>query len=137
VHFEWLPWLDQEAFDALLWSCDFNLVRGEDSFVRAQWAGRPFAWDIYPQDDGAHLVKRAAFLELYQQGLAAPAGAALDALWCAWVQREPGSLADAWAGLLPQLPALRAHAERWCAQQSLRPDLASALLAHAAQSAAH
>ena len=49
-----LPMGDQAAYDRLLWSCDLNLVRGEDSFIRAQWAARPFLWHIYPQDEQAH-----------------------------------------------------------------------------------
>jgi uncharacterized repeat protein (TIGR03837 family) len=57
-----LPTLTQVEFDALLRSCDVNLVRGEDSLVRALWAGRPFVWNIYPQDDGAHIDKLQAFL---------------------------------------------------------------------------
>mgnify|MGYP002384307526 CR=1 FL=1 len=61
-----LPWLTQPRYDRLLAACDFNLVRGEDSLVRAIWAGRPFAWQIYPQDDGAHAVKLAAFLDQLQ-----------------------------------------------------------------------
>ena len=59
----WLPLLAQDDFDHLLWSCDLNFVRGEDSLVRALWAGRPFVWQLYPQDDGAHLAKLAAFLD--------------------------------------------------------------------------
>lgn len=58
-----LPLMPQPAFDALLWCCDFNFVRGEDSLVRAIWAGRPFAWQIYPQDDDAHHVKLETFLD--------------------------------------------------------------------------
>ena len=58
-----LGWLTQTGYDRLLAACDFNLVRGEDSLVRAIWAGRPFAWQIYPQDDDAHWVKLDAFLD--------------------------------------------------------------------------
>jgi uncharacterized repeat protein (TIGR03837 family) len=57
-----LPYLSQTDFDHLLWSCDLNMVRGEDSLVRALWAGKPFVWHIYPQDDNAHHVKLEAFL---------------------------------------------------------------------------
>jgi hypothetical protein len=60
-----LPWLTQDDYDHLLWSCTLNLVRGEDSAVRAQWAGRPFLWQLYPQDDGAHLAKLDAFLDRF------------------------------------------------------------------------
>jgi uncharacterized repeat protein (TIGR03837 family) len=56
-----LPYLSQTDFDHLLWACDFNCVRGEDSLVRALWAGQPFGWHIYPQDDNAHHDKLLAF----------------------------------------------------------------------------
>ena len=58
-----LPFLTQTDFDHLLWACDLNHVRGEDSFVRAVWAGQPFVWQIYPQDDGAHHAKLLAMLD--------------------------------------------------------------------------
>jgi len=73
-----LPWLSQHDYDRLLWSCDLNFVRGEDSFVRAQWAGAPFVWQIYPQHDGVHAGKLAAFLDRF--GAAAP----MRNLWKAW-----------------------------------------------------
>ena len=60
-----LPFIPQEDYDYLLSICDMNLVRGEDSFVRAQWAGKPFIWDIYPQSDLAHEIKLEAFLDRY------------------------------------------------------------------------
>jgi uncharacterized repeat protein (TIGR03837 family) len=55
--------LTQKDFDHLLWACDLNFVRGEDSLVRAIWAGKPFIWHIYPQHDDAHAHKLAAFLD--------------------------------------------------------------------------
>ena len=63
---DFLPALTQLDVDHLLWSCDLNFVRGEDSLVRALWAGRPFIWQIYPQDDGAHQAKLLAFLDALQ-----------------------------------------------------------------------
>jgi len=57
-----LPSLSQVDFDHLLWSCDLNIVRGEDSAVRALWAGRPHIWHIYPQEDGVHADKLHAFM---------------------------------------------------------------------------
>ena len=61
-----MPALDQRDFDHLLWASDCNLVRGEDSLVRAIWAGKPFVWQIYPQDDDAHHAKLEAFLDMAQ-----------------------------------------------------------------------
>ena len=62
-----IPFIPQDDYDWLLSQCDLNIVRGEDSFVRAQLAGRPFIWHIYPQKDGAHEQKLAAFLARYLQ----------------------------------------------------------------------
>ncbi len=62
----YLPALTQVDYDPLLWACDLNFVRGEDSLVRALWAARPFIWHIYPQDDGAHAAKLEAFLDWLQ-----------------------------------------------------------------------
>lgn len=63
---QFLPLLEQRDFDHLLWSCDLNFVRGEDSLVRAIWAGRPLIWQLYPQDDLAHHDKLEAFLRVQQ-----------------------------------------------------------------------
>lgn len=66
LHIHFLPSLTQRDFDHLLWASDMNFVRGEDSLVRALWAGKPFAWHIYPQDDGVHHAKLDAFLDWMQ-----------------------------------------------------------------------
>ena len=60
----YLPLMSQTDFDHLLWASDINFVRGEDSIVRAIWAGKPFVWQIYPQDDGAHGPKLEAFMDM-------------------------------------------------------------------------
>jgi uncharacterized repeat protein (TIGR03837 family) len=120
-----LPFLRQDDYDRLLWSCDLNCVRGEDSFVRAQWAARPLLWQIYPQQDEAHWAKLEAFLDLYQAALPAAEGAALTAVWHAWNGR--GDLRAAWRALQPLLPGLRIAAQHWAEQQGARANLAAAL----------
>ena len=62
----YLPQLTQTDYDHLLWRCDLNFVRGEDSLVRAIWAEKPFIWQIYPQHDGVHLAKLGAFLAMME-----------------------------------------------------------------------
>lgn len=57
-----LPFIAQDQFDALLDYADLNIVRGEDSFVRAIWAQKPFIWQPYRQDDNYHLQKLQAWL---------------------------------------------------------------------------
>ncbi|MDR6714651.1 putative repeat protein (TIGR03837 family) [Pseudomonas hunanensis] len=121
-----VPFVSQEDYDRLLWCCDFNAVRGEDSFVRAQWAAVPMLWHIYVQEENAHWEKLDAFLALYRQGLSAPAAAALSELWQAWnMDRDMG---QAWRALQPHWAELRQHARDWAAGQAARPDLATALV---------
>src|SRR3546814_11482259 len=77
-HVHEMPFVEQNSFDRLLWSSDLNCVRGEDSLVRALWAGKPLLWQIYPQDDDAHLVKLDAWLAL------SPFGPEIKHLMTAW-----------------------------------------------------
>lgn len=118
-----LPLLSQRDFDHLLWSCDFNFVRGEDSLVRALLAGAPFAWQIYPQHDDAHHAKLHAFL--------------------GWL-RPPAGWRDlflAWNGLsnapLPRLDlgSWRATAKKACDEAQALPELVAGLLRFAAERA--
>ena len=110
-----LPFLPQPRYDELLWCCDVNFVRGEDSFVRAQWAERPFVWQIYPQGEGAHRLKLDAFLDLYTNGLESAAAAALRAFWNCWnhIDAAPVNVAEAWRGFRSHARALEAHAALW------------------------
>lgn len=121
-----LPFVRQEYYDLLLWSCDFNAVRGEDSFVRAQWAGRPLLWHIYEQDDDAHWLKLEAFLELYLKGLSPAAGEALGGVWRAWNSGK--EMGRCWSELQLHWPEVNEHAERWCLEQASQADLAAALV---------
>ena len=92
----YLPLLSQHDFDHLLWACDLNFVRGEDSLVRALWAGRPFVWQIYPQHDDAHHAKLRALLD--------------------WLQAPPSlrQFHEAWNGIAPPLPAVEPGAWGGC-----------------------
>jgi len=124
-----LPFLSQPAYDRLLWACDLNFVRGEDSFVRAQWAARPLIWNIYPQLDAVHQEKLEAFLALYCR--AAPETLALAELWRAWngLSAElSNQLAAAWPAFAASLPALSRHARRWAEGLARQTDLAAQLV---------
>jgi uncharacterized repeat protein (TIGR03837 family) len=127
---QFLPHVPQTRFDELLWAADLNLVRGEDSLVRALWAGRPFIWQIYPQHDGAHAAKLAAFLDLYLQGAVADTAAGLRALHEQWNGLAP---ADAGRPIPPGGPAWpgtawQAHASAASRRLANATDLVSELL---------
>ncbi len=116
-----LPALTQVDFDYLLWSCDLNFVRGEDSLVRALWAGRPFVWHIYPQTEGAHAHKLQAFNEVFLQQALAPLSAQVQALSFRWNGLEPGPLE-----LLP-LASWQAHCTQWRTTLGAQDDLVTQL----------
>jgi uncharacterized repeat protein (TIGR03837 family) len=123
-----LPFVSQDEYDKLLWACDFNFVRGEDSCVRAQWAGKPFVWQVYPQHDGVHIHKMRALLELYSQGLGVVSADPLHNLWEIWnrggAASIPGefsvrdqalssSAALVWTEILSHQLTLDQHAKNW------------------------
>ena len=121
------PFLDQDDYDLLLWACDLNLVRGEDSFVRAQWAARPFLWHIYPQKDSAHWPKLQAFLGLYCADLPGDVAAALRMLWESWNEGDAARSEAAWAQFWGHRIALQAHAFHWAGRIAKPGDLAKNL----------
>jgi len=114
LHVRVLPFVEQQRYDLLLWACDVNFVRGEDSFVRAQWAGKPFVWQIYPQHDRVHLKKLEAFLILYGKQLGQPASLAVQDLWLAW-NMESGA-EKAWPPFAAELNGLNRYAQDWTRQ---------------------
>jgi len=113
-----LPFLPQTDYDALLGRCHLNFVRGEDSFVRAQWAERPFVWQAYPQAEDAHLAKLDAFLGLYADD------AATRVFFRAW----NGAGALDWPSFAERLPALAARAPEWARRIAAHGDLAANLV---------
>ena len=112
----------QTNFDHLLWASDINFVRGEDSLIRAIWAGKPFIWQIYPQDDDAHRAKLEAFLDM----LAAPPG--LRAFHRVW-----NGLADEALPPLTNMPAWQASAGHAQARLAEHGDLTAGLIQYAAK----
>lgn len=120
-----LSFMRQEAYDDLLAACDLNFVRGEDSLVRAIWAGKPFVWHIYPQDDDAHRIKLDAFLDRYCAGLSAPAAAALRSFWHGWNAEKttPGQ----WSAFAAHLPEIAANTRNFRDRLAQLPDLAKTL----------
>ena len=122
-----LPALTQRDYDHLLWTSDLNFVRGEDSFVRAQWAGKPFVWQIYPQHDAAHIAKLDAFLARFLAGAEAVLATDVHRFWYAWNTPDDD---------LPVLPAA-ADWQRLCAawRGGLldQPDLTTQLIGFVAE----
>jgi uncharacterized repeat protein (TIGR03837 family) len=127
------PWLTQSGYDRLLWSCELNVVRGEDSFVRAQWAARPFVWQAYPQADGAHQAKVEAFLDRYLEDVESPhlAEAVRLAFRALNGSQPAGRLVPAIERALQPAAGWARHARRWAEALERQADLASQVIAFA------
>ncbi|MFO1325383.1 MAG: elongation factor P maturation arginine rhamnosyltransferase EarP [Burkholderiales bacterium] len=123
-----VPFVDQDGFDRRLWAADLNFVRGEDSFVRAQWAGQPYVWHIYPQDGDAHLTKMDAFLTRLETGLPEGVRYGQRAFWLAWNTGDPVATVDAWPGFRRAQPAVNVLARAWARALARQPDLAGGLV---------
>lgn len=121
-----IPFVTQTEYDKLLWACDINFVRGEDSFVRAQWAAKPMFWHIYPQDDEVHITKLNAFLDHYTAHCSEPLANTIRAAWLAWNQGE--DIENHWHQLISQLPEWRQDSQTWCDSLREQPDLAAQLI---------
>ncbi len=124
-----LPFVSQADYDRLLWSCDLNAVRGEDSFVRALWAARPLLWHIYVQDEDAHLDKLASFLDRWLEGGDPALAQAVRGFWQFW---NAGTL-DApglahWDFLQAHWLQWQAHCAAQTAQLAAQNDLAGGLV---------
>ncbi|HYC42553.1 MAG TPA: elongation factor P maturation arginine rhamnosyltransferase EarP [Noviherbaspirillum sp.] len=124
-----LPFVPQPDYDRLLWACDVNFVRGEDSFVRAQWADKPFVWHIYPQDKNLHHVKLDAFLARYAVSIESAAD--LSRAWNGVAMAGEMAKIDwvaLWANFRADMPILRRRAREWRQEVLENGDLVSNLL---------
>ena len=121
-----IPFQSQHEYDHLLSLCDLNLVRGEDSFVRAQWAAKPLLWHIYPQQQEAHLNKLAAFLVLYTHDTSDSLRQAVQNFWLDW--NEGSDCTQSWAQFYYALTELKSASMKW--REKILPvgDIASNLM---------
>lgn len=121
-----MPFIAQQDYDLLLACCDINFVRGEDSVIRAHWAGRPFIWQIYRQEEQAHRQKLNDFLAK-QLALATPELSALiqkaHDLWDLELD-----FSEIWPEYIKNIDKIQAHTVDWQQFLTQQQDLASNLV---------
>lgn len=121
-----MPFVPQPDYDLLLACCDFNFVRGEDSIIRAHWAGRPFIWQIYRQDEQVHLQKLHAFLDLMLDHAPLPLADLIRRAHDAWEQEQ--NFVDVWAELASNHSQYADYVLEWQRKLTAHEDLASNLV---------
>lgn len=124
LHVHILPFLSQAYYDQLLRDCDLNFVRGEDSWVRAIWAGKPFIWQPYFQDENTHIKKLSAFLDLFYADF--DAKQVVCEAHSAWVSGQFST--ETWRTYLENISAIKAYTHLQSNKLTKQPDLASKLV---------
>ena len=121
-----LPFLSQADYDKLLASCDINFVRGEDSWIRAIWAGKPFIWQPYWQTEDTHLIKLKAFLDVFYSGCEDAAQQATIAMHNAWASEQ--ITVSTWQNYLNNISTLETFTTQQTSALASQPDLATNLV---------
>ena len=121
-----VPFLSQSNYDRLLWACDLNFVRGEDSWIRAIWASKPFVWQPYIQTEETHLKKMRAFLDAYSHNAPEEIQSLLLNTHLTWsaTKEDKGDFKE----FLLALPKLNSYAKQQTQLKSIQADLATNLL---------
>lgn len=122
-----IPFLEQTDYDKLLNCCDINFVRGEDSFVRAQYAAQAFVWNIYPQEGQAHWQKLDAFLDIYTVAMPTDMKHVVQEFWYCWDGCHVLNK-EVLFQFLSLVESLRKYNKTWCEQLTKQHDLASNLV---------
>lgn len=121
-----LPFMPQADYDKLLWACDVNFVRGEDSIIRAHWAAKPFIWQIYRQTEQAHLEKLQAFMQRYCKKMPSALADTVQQFWLNW--NTDTELTLSWPKFSAQLPQITDYNVQWRTELTANGDLASNLV---------
>jgi uncharacterized repeat protein (TIGR03837 family) len=135
LHLHVIPFLPQAEYDRLLWLCDINFVRGEESLTRAIWAGRPFIWHVYPTEDRAHLDKLDAFVRVFTDhapSVSEPFAAMIRA-WNEEALNPDGEAPSWWSGLerlRERAPWFEARARQLAKTDDLATQLVNFAVAH-------
>ena len=111
VHLGISDMVPQKEFDKFLWASDALIIRGEDSFARAQLAGKPFIWNIYPQTEETHIKKLEAFGERVKPFYGESYSAWLN-MNLSW-NKSPNHLALCWNNWCDKRSQLEESALRW------------------------
>lgn len=134
VRLHLLPFLSQPQYDQLLWACDLNFVRGEDSWIRAIWAGKPFIWQPYIQSENTHITKLSAFLSVYLAQADSETKSLIETTHLVWSNAQPIPHEKFWLDIKNCLANWQAYAYQKSNLFAQQKDLSQALIDFCSQS---
>jgi uncharacterized repeat protein (TIGR03837 family) len=133
-----LPFLSQDDYDKLLATCDINFVRGEDSWIRAIWAAKPFIWQPYLQTENTHIKKLKAFIDVFYANYEQK-----EMLWKAheyWAKEhdfqssfQQSDFNAIWLNYINALQSIQAYTKEQTLKFAQQTDLATKLVAFSYQ----
>jgi uncharacterized repeat protein (TIGR03837 family) len=133
LHVHILPFLSQDDYDKLLRDCDINFVRGEDSWVRAIWAAKPFIWQPYLQTENTHIKKLKAFIDVFYANYEQK-----EVLWKAheyWAKEhdlqssfQQSDFNAIWVNYINALQSIQSHTKKQTHKFAQQTDLATKLV---------
>ena len=126
LHVRLIPFVAQDEYDKLLWACDINFVRGEDSIIRAHWAAKPFIWQIYRQTEQTHLEKLNAFMQRYCEDMPDDIAQGLREFWLDW--NTSNDLVQSWQKFRAMQTQIAEYNRLWRTRLTANGDLASNLV---------
>ena len=122
-----LPFLSQQNYDALLRECDLNFVRGEDSWIRAIWARKPFIWQPYLQTEDTHIKKLNAFIDLFYDYEQKEVLLKAHEYWAA-EHAFASDFGAIWNNYFKLLPSIQVYTNSRSSHQAKQTDLATKLV---------
>ncbi|MCK7495731.1 MAG: elongation factor P maturation arginine rhamnosyltransferase EarP [Comamonadaceae bacterium] len=124
-----LPFTHQDGYDRLLWACDLNFVRGEDSCV-AGAVGGPAAGVAGLSASRGGALRQAGSLVGVPHRIACTPSCTGGCSVLAALERgvRCPRHGECWSGLRSQRAELAAHAVAWQADLAKQPGLADALV---------
>ena len=126
LHLHVLPFLNQTDYDKLLASCNLNFVRGEDSWIRAIWASKPFIWQPYLQSEDTHITKLNAFIDLFYRDAEKSLKDAVRGIHASWVNGNITTLT--WQNYLNQHERISQFTSEQASHLATQSDLATKLV---------
>ncbi|MDR1834194.1 MAG: elongation factor P maturation arginine rhamnosyltransferase EarP [Fusobacteriaceae bacterium] len=128
IELKCVDFFNQDMYEELVDAADFNLARGEDSAAIAAASGKPYLWELYPQEGNAQMEKLEGFLRVYGKfwDRESPQWEKTAALFREYNDRSQGTQdpsVESWLHYFRNLDAIASVHEQFAAELTTRCNL--------------